>query len=1796
MSSASSEPGDGTASERPRLGLDTIIQRLEDTVLGPMASREDRMLTVLGEGQQASPTPVPARIREIVASNLREEPLKGISEPPTTGARVQAENELLQEELARLEDLLAQAGAERDELTSRYHAVSERLQARLKTTKAQLRRSEVEHSMDLEEALGRLEAAEQRSTGLVQVNTLLREQLEHMKKANEALTEELARTAGSVLQLQGKWALRRPGSEAWRTRPRESQDLLLLWRQATALQAHLAELRVVTERGLTDMRVDVARTAQRLRVACQHVDSNLRLSARASTSSLEQQLRDKVREMLALQGCWDAEKVALQARLSEQTMRVEQLTQQIAEREGAVQALTAEVQKLVRRARLSHSPLGRESQQEDGQPEVGQLRDRVDVLRHVLDDITKVLCSLGLGVFRRKVVGPKLEVVQADLRCLELSQSSSPEGYKVLGQPRNPLHTVAPQSRGQSPPQPDSLAALDPALQAVRMDIQRRRRREQELNLQLEASQVVAAGLREQLSECQRELRVSQGLLQEQAGEQEDLLDQLEAHRREAQGCRASAERLAREKGALEEEIEELRAWVDLTASERLRLEATNTELHKSQRLRQEQDQVPGQGRQQSRLELDSSYRRLEQLEGTMSGLRKELASAREALSTAQLQKEVLGGEREGLRSALARAESSNANLELLVTRLKSEGKEQRDSLAKMAALMEGLAQDKSTLDHLILQLEQERDSLREHQQTLEQERDGLREQLAGAEQQLEREQAEHRGLRQATGLLEEQQEQLEKQVAQLRLERAQLQEQVGQVTCQKHVLEEQLAQNLQDREAQMDTLKQVLQEKETLSEDHAQLLAKQEALERHSQITANEAAELRAERDSLESSLFEAQQLVSWLQAQREQLEREAQSAQLTRQALQVDMEQLKSSGEVRETMLQRDVERLQQQVVKLESQALAHREDRARLQREKETVSLALMEEKEMAMHQLEQEKELVAKGAADREALKEEMKNLKQERDESLLQLQHKMQQALSLKEAERSLLKEELSKATEELERTRREAGDQQEQAEATISTLTKELRVLQARFADAISAHQSEASALSTSLQELAAKRSSEGRQAEELRAQLDMAQEGLAMLRRELQGVEESRDGLCREALEARRALDDEVFEKGVLQLSNTELRAAVRTAEQEKASFKRSKEETEQKVLVLEEALMSAQKEAGELRAGLREAEEARAEALRRLQELRRQVMALQAVSQRKGRELGTLQVRAAREAQQRQQSRQEALELQRKVAELEAVSKAARKEVLGLQRKLAEAEAGGEAREKRLAAELRDSRAAEQALLAEVHGAAQKLQQADSTAQGLRVRLDGASKRIRDLEQELAQAEGGRREAETQLDRLCSTLRRGLGLRGRSPSASPERPSSPIKGQGLSCSDSPQSRSSPTARSHSPHRWPSPGPRVGGWEVLDVACVRDTLRDFVQKLWDTQRERDDARLQAVSLSSQLSEAESARARAQSRAAQLQKALAEAEEGQRRAESKVGSEQAARALQEEAVRKLEAEKQARVQAADRDRCHLQEQLDALHRALDESREHSQGLAATGKILEGQLAGLERRCREAEGALEPLRQVLRRRQRDAQELAAERRSLREQTAALRSERAHLQGERAALRAHLAQPAHLPFREAGWPRAQLAVQSPVLRRELPALTQTPRQRAAQAESRPGEGESLQERGAGPHGDIAYREPLHEKQGPCVTRFLSQAQMAELEQAHAHGLRELTAQNQRDLLPEAPRLRRAQLQAKQTRESSERTHRQQVEVLEQQVVNLKEQLDQEEQQRPQAHLGQTSQPRK
>ena len=66
---------------------------------------------------------VPARIREIVTKSISPPAPRNMSRE----ASLANENRLLQDEMSRLEDLLAATRAERDEIGSKYSALSERV-------------------------------------------------------------------------------------------------------------------------------------------------------------------------------------------------------------------------------------------------------------------------------------------------------------------------------------------------------------------------------------------------------------------------------------------------------------------------------------------------------------------------------------------------------------------------------------------------------------------------------------------------------------------------------------------------------------------------------------------------------------------------------------------------------------------------------------------------------------------------------------------------------------------------------------------------------------------------------------------------------------------------------------------------------------------------------------------------------------------------------------------------------------------------------------------------------------------------------------------------------------------------------------------------------------------------------------------------------------------------------------------------------------------------------------------------------------------------------------------------------------------------------------------------------------------------------------------------------------------------------------------------------------------------------------------------------------------------------------
>ncbi|XP_033084165.1 rootletin-like [Trachypithecus francoisi] len=113
-------------AQEVELTLETVIQTLESSVLC-----QEKGLGRWELAQDAQTTSLPACLREMVTRNLSQ-PESPVPLPATEMASLlslQEENQLLQQELSRVEDLLAQSGAERDELAIKYNAVSERVGA-----------------------------------------------------------------------------------------------------------------------------------------------------------------------------------------------------------------------------------------------------------------------------------------------------------------------------------------------------------------------------------------------------------------------------------------------------------------------------------------------------------------------------------------------------------------------------------------------------------------------------------------------------------------------------------------------------------------------------------------------------------------------------------------------------------------------------------------------------------------------------------------------------------------------------------------------------------------------------------------------------------------------------------------------------------------------------------------------------------------------------------------------------------------------------------------------------------------------------------------------------------------------------------------------------------------------------------------------------------------------------------------------------------------------------------------------------------------------------------------------------------------------------------------------------------------------------------------------------------------------------------------------------------------------------------------------------------------------------------
>ncbi|XP_028817168.1 rootletin isoform X3 [Denticeps clupeoides] len=1482
-------------------GLEAVIKKLEDSLLHPDSSADERSFA--GEGLGSPRTPLPAHIHQIVTRNPRETPTGALIPEQRYYALSNKAGDMsadgpVQDENRMLRDLLSQTCSDRDQLMLRQAALTDRLEHMLALQSGESDQEGVcveqrrlrEEAQSYRLKLQSYQESQQRQAQLVP--KLQAKVLHYKKRCGELEEQVLQKTSESErlrLSLQAHLdssAHRLQRSEQEHSLDVQSKHALLEEEQkrCSSLSQVNALLREQLDQAAA-VNEGLSESLCRAREDLEQRDMRLRKDLETSASRLgreQARVRALWRQAASLRSTFTQFRAFADRSLSD--MRMECVS--------AGRRLNGACLSLEFSSSHNSSPMGMESSMRDTQlmeklketmqlqacwdAEKMELNSRVvelgDIVKHLREqnsDKDSSMTSLQNSLDRMELSRAEERRERDNLRfeiegllhvLQNIGQLARGDGDSGLSDSSE--KDAEPRStsfvRGASPEK-------DSILLAVQRTLTQGQARTQDLRVRLDAALEQLGTLRVQLHEGQLERRELDQRIQELQQENQKTSRELEVGCRDFQRCHSTLDHVTSEKVRLEKQASALQEQLD---SQHAELEVARVAGLDVQRqrdlLRQQREDLERQLTRQ-RSEAERGQRLVEQLEEKQSDLRKELVLQKEALSQLSLQKEVLEDEKHSLTQAISKLESQNAEQELALTKLQREQAGLRDSLAKMAALSEGLANDKVDLSRILLKTEAEKASLGERRRGAELERASVREEVTRLQQELLNMGAEKRTLEASESHLQGVLESLEVQIAQLQREKSQGLAQHTQDSRQQRLLLEQQSVLRRELEAQAAELQRLGREREDLAKDKASLSVHLTTAQRKASGFTQELVALRVEKEALESAVFESQEQVSALEGDCSRLEGEMRSLVQANDTLTRELARLQTEAEQQSFSTQREKQDLEGRLAQAErntqlslnSAQQSHLQQLETERRDKEQLCAELTAKCEQIEKRLRGEcEDLRTSSQVELQHLQEEMRRLQQDCNAQLLQAENLKQQALSEVEVEKACLSEkllslhqEMEAASMETELMRRDFLSRQEQDKTLVCGLQADLESLRSRFEDSIISHESTEKTQRELLQELNQQKEEVQRKVEVLLRELQEAQEArdvgrkdLVQARRELRASSEERDAQRKEALELRRSLGDERREKEAVQTSNRELRGAVKRAESDNNSLKRAVEEKEQRLVVLEECKTSHHQETAKLRATLRELERSRLQARRELQELRRQVKTLEGEAAARTQELQELQARVTQEEQREEEAKREAFSLRQKLLESEAGREAALKESSALQRRVAELEDAERAGQEGL----RQHDSAMQESLRRHHDETARLEGALHNAQTqvreLSLRVSLAEEQVQGLGQQLAQSEDTNRDLDQRLAGLVSALRRTLGIRqnGRSLNAG-------VRGRSLS-----------PWKTRSPVKGDEPAPE-GGLAVggsprspshmeegdLDAESVRVALCNFQLELKDMQRDR---------------------------------------------------------------------------------------------------------------------------------------------------------------------------------------------------------------------------------------------------------------------------------------------------------------------------------------------------------------
>ncbi|XP_061895361.1 rootletin-like isoform X3 [Entelurus aequoreus] len=735
-------------------------------------------------------------------------------------------------------------------------------------------------------------------------------------------------------------------------------------------------------------------------------------------------------------------------------------------------------------------------------------------------------------------------------------------------------------SEGRSPPPNTTLMAVQSALS-------KHQKQTQHLGGRLDAASEEVDALRGQLqrSDCAR--RELETRMQEVMEESQEALKEC---LRERDSARSSLEVISSEKCGVEQRLLGVQQEADSLRGELEALRGMSSDLQRQRDLLQQQREDAELQLTRQRTEAQRGERSLEELEGKHSDLRRELVTVKEALSGVTLEKEVLLEDKASLALALSKMECHSAAQESGVTKLQNQEADLKDSLAKMAALSEGLAKDKVELSRLLLQAEAEKAQLSDGRRQAEADRASSRDEASRLQREKMNLLLEKKALESSHRHLQALRHKLEEDLDLLQREKARILEQHSQVSRQMQSVSEELHHCRKQLEVHHAALKKAGADKEELAKDKAGLEVRLSAAERTTFGLVQELQVLRAEKQSLETSLFQSHELSSSLEAECGRLEAERRSMLSANEALTRDVAQVRLDAEHQLAQAAQERSALEEKWVQVERNALQslksrdeqHREQLEAQRRLKEQQCAALTEQLRAGSEASDARSRKEAQQAQEEaQQAQKELLRVQQQCKQILLQAESEKQEALSQKAAmvqEMSGLQQNLDSATTELQRARSDALAAQEQNKKEVSALRCETDKLRTEFQASVNSHE-------------VAER---GRcqQVRELGQQNQVAQQEVSALQRRVTELEE-RERHSRELLQAteaeqqvrdqkhqevtvrlQRALEDAAMQSGQLSARLEHAQAAVQTLEHQLGECEHQRRDLDHKLSTLRSAL----------------------------------------------------------------------------------------------------------------------------------------------------------------------------------------------------------------------------------------------------------------------------------------------------------------------------------------------------------------------------------------------------------------------------------------------------------------------------------------------------------------------------------------------------------------------------------------------------------------------------------------------